>query len=99
MSLHEPMKVARRTTDHESHIEPPLDPTWSELDKLRWQAGVVEADTGAILMLSNHHPDRLYGVSYRTPSRSSSISARPFAETWAFMWAFGSGVQYAKEQQ
>ena len=33
-------------TDHGSEIDPPLDPSWPEIDRLRWNAGVAQADEG-----------------------------------------------------
>lgn len=42
----EPMVVERIAGVRGSHIEPPLDQAWSNLEKLRWQAGVVLVDSG-----------------------------------------------------
>lgn len=43
---HAPMPVVRVHTRNGSHIDPPLNQAWSELDRLRWHAGVVQADCG-----------------------------------------------------
>lgn len=43
------MSVTRVHTRNGSHIEPPLDASWSELLKLRWKAGVLAADTGVVV--------------------------------------------------
>ncbi|PRY56458.1 hypothetical protein [Glycomyces artemisiae] len=40
------MDVRRTQTDTGTTYEPPLDPDWDELDRLRWHAGVVHGDTG-----------------------------------------------------
>lgn len=37
--------VRRVENPRGSHIEPPLDQSWSPLDKLRWNARVVEIDS------------------------------------------------------
>jgi hypothetical protein len=44
-----------------SHIEPPLDPAWSDLDKLRWHAGVLKADTGVEVSIVTGSTKRLVG--------------------------------------
>ena len=47
MTTYEPLDVKRvQTTSGGSHIEPPLQDTWSEIEKLRWHAGVVLVDSG-----------------------------------------------------
>lgn len=38
--------VQRVHTDSGSHIEPPLDPEWTDLNKLRWNLAVTLHDAG-----------------------------------------------------
>lgn len=40
------MDVQRIETEHGGHIEPPPDKAWDDLTKLKWWAGVANADTG-----------------------------------------------------
>lgn len=37
-------EVRRIRTEGGTHIEPPLDPSWSNLDKLRWHVAVVKLE-------------------------------------------------------
>jgi hypothetical protein len=43
---YDPPKVARVEDDSGTHIEPPLDQSWSEIQKLQWAAAVAELDSG-----------------------------------------------------
>jgi hypothetical protein len=38
--------VQRIRTDHGSHVEPPFDESWSDLEKLRWKTAIAELDGG-----------------------------------------------------
>jgi hypothetical protein len=40
------MSVTRIHTDSGSHVEPPLDEDWPNLDKLRWLAALAAHDGG-----------------------------------------------------
>lgn len=70
---YEPMEVTRKQDDEDgsSHIEPPLDQAWSDLDQLRWLAGVVEADHGLLIRITtgsyysdNRPVPNSYGLSF-----------------------------------
>lgn len=52
MTLYEPMDVRIVEHDRGSHVEPPLDQGWSDLDKLRWKAGTVRAAVGVVVRIS-----------------------------------------------
>jgi hypothetical protein len=91
--------VARRVhTDHGSHVEPELVQSWSDLDKLRWHAAVVEQDTGLTIEvgLSDHRIKRPgsdrweqvhgeYRISVVRPGVYSSGMAFRFVEAWAYL--------------
>lgn len=40
------MVVERVATEHGSHIEPPFDESWDDLQKLQWSAAVTCVDGG-----------------------------------------------------
>lgn len=50
--------VKRVHDDNGSHIEPPMDNNWPDIDKLRWWAAVAEADTGKDLVVEHAHLQR-----------------------------------------
>lgn len=64
--VHDLMEVVRVKTERGSHIEPALDESWTELDKLRWNAGVLKADTGVVIRIAEHANGN-FSVSYKTP--------------------------------
>ena len=96
MSDGKPMKVRRVTDEYGgSHIEPPLDPTWSDHDALRWNAGVMLADTGIEVLV--HKMGRLYGlqVNGRDGTRSS-LSATAYPTAWRCISDMTLGAQAAR---
>jgi hypothetical protein len=52
LQTHEPIPVTIVTAGNITGPEPPLDETWSDLDKLRWHAGVLQARTGLHLKIT-----------------------------------------------
>ena len=56
-----PMTVERVHTDTGSYIEPPIDPHWSEEDKLRWKAAVASVDSGIRVEVQRKGRDSLLG--------------------------------------
>lgn len=59
MLVFKPMEVERIVYEHGSHIVPPLEDWWSDQDRLRWKASVVEHDTGVRVpraLLDQRHP-------------------------------------------
>jgi ABC-type Fe3+ transport system substrate-binding protein len=81
-----------------SHIEPPLDATWTDLTKLQWQAAVVAHDTGLTVQvrdrarLNGGRPiDGWYGISVG----SNSGSAYDFHEAWTFLTGVAVGASQA----
>lgn len=68
---------AKRVQDRTgSHIEPELDESWSDLEKLRWNCGVAKADADIVLRVES-------------PSRNGwsigggPVHHAPFQITWA----------------
>lgn len=76
-----------------SHIEPPFEESWSELEKLQWKAGVVKADTGlhvqvteggvSVKRLGRWVP--LKGVYGLTIDHSLAVSSMPYRDAWTYM--------------
>ncbi|QTF81782.1 hypothetical protein SEA_BEEGEE_79 [Gordonia phage BeeGee] len=89
MTTYEPMTVTRVRDEHGSHIAPPLDPEWSEMDKLRWQAGVVIADAGVPLRITLDDTARLTRNGVDVPVYGLRLggwhSARGFHDTWDYL--------------
>ncbi|OCH80290.1 hypothetical protein [Gordonia sp. UCD-TK1] len=97
MTTYEPMTVTRVHTERGSHIEPPLDPEWSQLDKLRWQAGVVIADAGVPLRISLDDDTRLSRNGVDVPGIyglkiGSWHSARGFHDMWDYLNGVSAGA-------
>jgi hypothetical protein len=96
VTTYEPMAVTRVCDDNGSHIEPPLDPSWSEMDKLRWQAGVVIADAGVPLRITFDDTARLNRNGVDIPVYGLRIggwhSARGFHDMWDYLNGVSAGA-------
>lgn len=46
--------IRRIVTARGSHIEPPLDDAWTDLQKLQWHAAVILVDTGLEIGISEY---------------------------------------------
>lgn len=84
------MKVRRVATEGGSHIEPPFDPSWSDLDKLRWTASVVEADTG-VRPVPHLEENGLYSINVG----ASSFGGFTFGSAWTFLNGVSAGAAAA----
>lgn len=100
------MVVTRVLTEHGGHIEPPLDESWSDLDKLRWWAAAVAVDTGLRVSVSESEqrtrrhgrwvPERgLYSVSVGSSFRSGAT----FNNCWTFLSGVCTGAQQARRHE
>lgn len=70
-------------TETGSHIEPPLDPAWSDLVKLQWKAAVVSIATGASVYIEEDDGELvLTGLMF-------SYGAGDFDHLWAVL----NGIQ------
>lgn len=106
MSEYEPMAVQRVADESGSHIEPPLDQSWDELTKLRWHAGVVEADCGvrAYIMPGALTTPGLFGSfrvhwnQYAIRIGNRSHSSFPFSEAWTFLNGVESGATEVRRE-
>lgn len=96
MTTYQPMTVTRVHTAGGSHIEPPLDPSWSEMDKLRWQAGVVIADAGVPLRITLDDTARLTRNGVNVPVYGLRVggwhSVRGFDDMWDYLNGVSAGA-------
>lgn len=89
-----PFPQLRRVIDpNGSHIEPPLDQSWSDLDKLRWQAAVVRVDNdGTVATVYEQPTPGQYGIS----AGRASIASFDFYGAWTYLNGFSHGLQTAR---
>ncbi|KXT55944.1 hypothetical protein Y710_16520 [Gordonia sp. QH-12] len=89
-------------TRTEEGVEPPLNPDWSPLAKLRWKAALVALDTG--LSVRVHHANvtnggapipGLYGFLV---GQTISVSAFRFEDAWAFLNGVSAGARAARRR-
>lgn len=76
-------EVRRVVTGTGSHIEPPLDPAWPDLDKLRWKAAVVLVNTG----VAAHVEEQPSGFVL------SGLMFSYGPEDYAGMWSVLNGIE------
>lgn len=82
--------------DGSSHIEPPLDQEWSDLEKLKWKAEVSSDDSGLEIHVA---PGQYYIEDERQPYfytvnlPHSSSGPHTFNEAWTHMNGIVSGAQ------
>lgn len=95
--FHHPMQVVRRHAGASSWIEPPLENAWEDLDKLRWQAGVLLVDTGIRATITQHSDffGPKYGLqfSFGADPSSTSTTAMDFGYAWAYMSHVSLGAE------
>lgn len=70
-------EVTRVDNGHGSHIEPPLEQTWTDGFKLAWHAAVVAHDTGLRIRL--HATDR---GTYCINVGRHSLGDQPYHHAW-----------------
>jgi hypothetical protein len=90
-----------------SHIEPPLDDGWSDLDKLRWHLAVALHDARLPEHLASVEPGHvtrngvpiagLYNIRYRSVAgrTNGSWGAGDFRSTWSLINGIGLGFAIA----
>ncbi|QMU19333.1 hypothetical protein [Gordonia rubripertincta] len=92
MTIYKPMAVTRVHTENGSHIEPPLNPDWSELDKLRWKAGVVIADAGVPLRITLNDNARYTSDGVDIPVYGLQLGSMSTSRRFHAMWDYLNGV-------
>lgn len=89
------MKVERVHTEHGSHIEPPLDPTWSKLDKLIWKAACIEHDSGLRLEIE----ERPNGFTIMSPGTGFGSACYSYVTAWNRMNGLEAGAEMYQRQR
>lgn len=98
MTTYEPLDVKRvQTTSGGSHIEPPLQDTWSEIEKLRWHAGVVLVDSGVRVTIND---SERYSVNGRDVpvigiQVGNTMTSKRFDDAWNYLNGVSAGGQQA----
>ena len=100
--MNEPMTVVMVPDKHGAHPEPPLDDRWDDLTKLRWNAALIEHQTGIRVVVSTGgHQTLRHGAWVDEPGRyslqvgGSSISSFDFRGAWDVMIGVELGAQAA----
>lgn len=80
-----------------SHVEPPLDQTLSDLEKLRWHAAVTTLDTGLRVLV---HPmnDVMGRVKYSIQVENGSMASMPYEDAWLYISGVSNGASFMKEK-
>lgn len=84
-------EVRRVVNGLSSHIEPPLEEDWSDLEKLQWNAAVATLDTGLRILVHPMEADVMGRVRYSVQVENISASARPYFEAWSYISAVSTG--------
>lgn len=101
MVTYEPMEVRRIADGSGSHIEPPLEQSWSDLEKLRWHAGVVLADTGVRVGVTTNSASHknwrgdwvIDRDMYSLNVGRASYSAYRYDDAWTFIIGVSAGAE------
>lgn len=84
--------VRRVQRERGSYVEPALDQSWSESEKLAWHAAVVAYDSGIPVGLYSHAGDDradLYGVTMA----GGSMAAYTFGSAWTILNGIAAGAR------
>lgn len=100
MTTYEPMTVTRVHDSGGSHIEPPLDPEWSDIEKMRWQAGVVLVESGVTVRINDDARYSVNGVDIPVIGIQigSSSTSRTFHAAWDYLNGVSAGAREAMRQ-
>lgn len=99
MQTHEPMDVTLSKDGSSSFPEPPLDPTWSNLDRLRWKAGNVTRETGLYIRIrtggsfvTTKNGERIeVKDAYALQVGKTSGTSMPFHNAWDYLSGVATG--------
>lgn len=96
------MNVTRVQDEHGSHIEPPLEDSWSNLEKLEWQAAVVSADSGIehIRVSKSHYTigGLLQRGYYCVEVGTSSVAPLDYRRAWSYLNGVSQGAKAVRDQ-
>jgi hypothetical protein len=90
--------VARVADEHGSHIEPPLDPDWDSLTKLRWHAACVRLACPDVVIRVFQHRSKSIAAgppTYSLQVATTSVSAMPYYDAWTYLSGVERGLRAA----
>jgi len=92
--------VQRVTTEWGSRIEPPLDQSWSDLEKLRWHAAVVGVDAGVVAPRVDvcDYSSRRFGIWFPNRGYYTVQGCGPlrYAEAWDYLNGMLAGAKLVR---
>lgn len=88
----EPMVVRRVSNGSGSHVEPPCDDRWSDLDRLRWHAAVVALDTGLRVRVEPGSERGRFTIYVG----SAGVAPLSFGTAWAYLSGVSLGADQAR---
>lgn len=93
------LPVVRRVEDDRgSHIEPPLDQSWPEAERLAWHAAVVSDEIGMPVHLWSHAGDDRADL-YAIGVGGSSAAAYSYDRAWTLLSGIASGVRAERSRR
>lgn len=105
LQTYEPMPVRMVQDGNLTTPEPPLDDDWSDLDKLRWHAGIVQHRTGLRIRVSTGgYRERIGDEWVEIPGMYGlqigrrSLSARPYQRAWDYLNGVEIGYEEAQRE-
>lgn len=75
-----------------SWIEPALDHSWPEKQKLQWKAAVVAADTGLFVTVEQINDQSSAAPLYAVRIGESGHMARPYSRAWDLLSGVAVGA-------
>jgi len=88
----QPMAVREVDDYNSTRVEPELDSSWSEMDKLRWWAGLIFCHTGITIRLIQFHDNFVIVAGWH------NMTIHSFIETWNVMAGIEIGWEIAKDK-
>lgn len=102
LPIHEPTIEVRMVPDATgAHVEPPLDPTWSPLQKLEWKIALVRHETGLRIgiresqyWIGGHKVEGLWDLYIG----GTASTGHDFEGAWAYLNGISTGVAEATRE-
>jgi hypothetical protein len=88
-------------TDRGWSPDPPMDPSWPDLVKLKWHAALVCSKTGinvTVHLQPQDHPGDHYQVTLRGP-RWASATIHTYRSAWTYLNGIESGAEAAQRDR
>jgi len=93
--------VRRVKTTHGSHIEPPLNDDWTDLEKLQWHLAVTLHDSGkpADLFTIRQDDSRLGRKAYALEWNYGGMSPMTYGSMWTLIDGISMGFEFATKDE